>query len=120
MPKAVVIDSPTVIRFIDQKTGEIVELTSKFVIEEAASGPVHFVHCDRCGKRVRLTKTANPSNIIIHRSSNICDQQVKARDDHQIPSSDSLLEMAGVQEELQKRSRAHTVTQGSGKRSKRN
>jgi hypothetical protein len=39
-----------------------------------------------------------------------------------IPStgSDSLLEMAGVQEEPQKRSRAHTVTQGSGKRSKRN
>ena len=47
---------------------------------------------------------------------------IKARDDHQleIPSNDhGLLEMAGVQEELQKRSRAHTVTQGSGKRSKK-
>jgi hypothetical protein len=51
------------------------------------------------------------------------DLTIKARNDHRIPSSDGLLEMAGVQlstvqEELQKQSRAHPVTQGSGERSK--
>ena len=71
MPKAVaVVDGPKGIRFIDQKTGENVDLTTEFIVKEA--GPVHFVHCDRCGKRVRLTKTANPSNIIIHRGLKFC------------------------------------------------
>ena len=71
MPKAVaVVDGSKDIHFIDRMTGEKVNLVSEFIVEEA--GPVHFVHCDRCGKRVRLTKTANPSNIIIHRSSKSC------------------------------------------------
>ena len=73
MPKAIVIDGPTDIRFIDRMTGENVQLLSEFIVE--AAEPVHFVQCDRCGKRVRLTKTANPSNIIIHRSSKACNQQ---------------------------------------------
>ena len=47
------------------------------------------------------------------------DQTIRARSEQQIPGSDGLLELAGVQEELQKRSRAHTVTQGSSKRSKK-
>ena len=47
------------------------------------------------------------------------DLTIKAREEHQIPGSDGLLELAGVKEELQKRSRANTVTQGSGKRSKK-
>jgi len=75
MLKAVaVIDGPKDVHFIDQKTGENVDLISEFVAEEA--GPVRFVHCDRCGKKVRLTKTANPSNIIIHRSSKSCNHQM--------------------------------------------
>ena len=53
MPKAVaVVDGSKDIHFIDRMTGEKVNLISEFIVEEA--GPVHFVHCDRCGKRVRL------------------------------------------------------------------
>jgi hypothetical protein len=47
------------------------------------------------------------------------EQTIKARYEHKIPGSDGLLELAGIQEELQKRSRANTVTQGSSKRSKK-
>ena len=71
MPKDVaVVDGPKDICFIDRMTGENVDLTSEFIVEEA--GPVHFVHCDRWGKRFRFMKTANPSNIIIHRNSRSC------------------------------------------------
>ena len=47
------------------------------------------------------------------------DRTIRARSEQQIQGSDGLLELAGVNEELQKRSRAHTVTQGSSKRSKK-
>ena len=51
MPKAVVIDGPTDIRFIDRMTGENVQLLSEFILVVEAAEPVHIVQCDRCGKR---------------------------------------------------------------------
>ena len=76
MPKAIAaIDISTDICFIDRMTHENVVLISEFVVEDA--GLVHFVQCDQCGKRIRLMKTAKPSNIIIHRSSKACNQHMR-------------------------------------------